>query len=270
MTSDACTSASRKADRKSADKSAPSRTVTSSSLMPGSKISWSSLARSPCPIGRGYATSWCGSANLAVHDVASDPHQTNTVTIHSCLVATGGALVRRTTLSRYGCQMTGGRRLALLIFLFALSVGLLGLSVYTASTRETSALENTLLQFLGIFAGAAFSWLIGDGGGQDRAEKEMRARARPAFRRVVRLYEAHGRVVGQIGNLGHSLAAQATNGKVDLRLVDAALNTIAVQVSEQLGTANDAMEDWRDLAPDDVEELERRANRQDEEGNNVG
>jgi hypothetical protein len=92
----------------------------------------------------------------------------------------------------------------------------------------------------------------------------MRARARPAFRRTVRQFEGHGRVVAQADELLAKLLAEAVDGKVDILLVTAAINTLSVQVSEQIGTANDAMEDWRDLAPDDVAELEERVRQRSE------
>lgn len=152
-----------------------------------------------------------------------------------------------------------------MIFLAVLTIAFLGMSVYTATVRDTTSLENTFLQFLGILAGAGFSWVIGDGGGQAKAEKEMRVRARPAFRRVVRLYQASGRLVSQIDEQRAALHSNASSGKIDIRLVDAALTTLSVQVSEQIGTADDAMEDWRDLAPDEVAELEARATRRDED-----
>ena len=162
--------------------------------------------------------------------------------------------------------MTGPTtRVLLLLGSFVAMLVFFVLAVHTASTRETTALENTLLQFFGIAAGAVFSWLIGDGTGRRGAEKELRSRAAPAFRRVVRLYEGHTRLIVQTDELLKNLKRGATDGKVEVGLVEAAMRTIRVQVSEQIGTSNDAMEDWRDLAPEEVAELEERARRRDEE-----
>jgi signal transduction histidine kinase len=88
----------------------------------------------------------------------------------------------------------------------------------------------------------------------------MRASARSAFRRVTRLYEAFGRLVDSIEDRRQLLQEQLVSSNPnDLHSVEAALDLLRVQVTEQLGTANDAMDDWRDLVPDQVEELERRA-----------
>jgi hypothetical protein len=41
--------------------------------------------------------------------------------------------------------------------------------------------------------------------------------------------------------------------------IDSSLDVLAAQVLEQIGTANDAMEDWRDLVPEEVAEIEAQA-----------
>lgn len=150
-------------------------------------------------------------------------------------------------------------RLLVLSALVVTTVALFAVAVWTTSTRDMTALENTTLQFLAVFFGALYSWLLGDSAGRRNAQAEMRARAQPAFRRVVRLYEAQGRVLEQADLLIDDLSRRSRNGQVDLLAVRSAFNTIQVQVGEQIGTSNDAMEDWRDLAPNDVAELEQRA-----------
>lgn len=161
-----------------------------------------------------------------------------------------------------------GRRLALLACLIVATVVLFCLSVWVASTRDTTALENTLLQFLGIFFGALFSWLIGDALGKEATKREMTARAQLAFRRVVRLYEAQSRVAEQADRLTETLIERSNNGQVNIKFVVDAFNTLQVQVREQIGTANDAMDDWRDLAPAEVAELEARARQREKQRQN--
>ncbi len=46
----------------------------------------------------------------------------------------------------------------------------------------------------------------------------------------------------------------------------AVLDLLFVQINEQIGTADDAMEDWRDIVPDEVAELERRGRERKEKG----
>ena len=50
--------------------------------------------------------------------------------------------------------------------------------------------------------------------------------------------------------------ANQADATVDVLHVEAQLDVLDVQVVGDLATANDAMEDWRDLVPDEVEKLE--------------
>ena len=69
--------------------------------------------------------------------------------------------------------------------------------------------------------------------------------ARSAFRRVTALYNSLYRLSTRIERLN--------SDKPDNRL-----DLIQALVDEQIATGQDAIEDWRDIVPEEVEEIERR------------
>ena len=79
---------------------------------------------------------------------------------------------------------------------------------------------------------------------RDGAIDAVRTHARPAFRRVTALYDSLFRLSIQIEEL---------KGEDP----DHRLNLIQALVNEHIRTGKDAMEDWRDIVPEDVAEIER-------------
>jgi hypothetical protein len=61
-------------------------------------------------------------------------------------------------------------------------------------------------------------------------------------------------------------AATHSSRQIPIEHAIAVLDLLFVQISEQIGTADDAMEDWRDIVPDEVAELERRGRERKEKG----
>jgi hypothetical protein len=64
------------------------------------------------------------------------------------------------------------------------------------------------------------------------------------------LYESLGRLFQAIEGARRQEEPQSGGGS--------RLDVLQVIVVEELATANDALEDWRDLIPEDVAELDRR------------
>ena len=73
----------------------------------------------------------------------------------------------------------------------------------------------------------------------------MRLHTRPAFRRVLDLYISLGRLSDRVREYN----AEKPDNRLDV--IDAI-------VGEQLGTMDSALEDWRDIVPEDVEEITER------------
>ena len=134
-----------------------------------------------------------------------------------------------------------------LIILIVLVV-LLGL-VYIVADTPLTDLENVLLQIIFLAIGCSVSFFVGKKSVEKAAKEIIKPHARSAFRRLVSLYESLSRASTEIQSLDNSESLE------DYRVAFAKLDAI---VTEQLTTADDALEDWRDVVPEDVEELKQK------------
>lgn len=139
------------------------------------------------------------------------------------------------------------RWLPALLVLMALLVA--GFSAYIATQRTLTSLESTLLQAFALIAGLVGSFIFGRQSAKDAAREIIKPHARSAFRRLMSLYESLSRVGTEIEN------SRSTEGSKSGEMALARLEAIVI---EQLATADDALEDWRDIVPEDVKELRGR------------
>ena len=134
----------------------------------------------------------------------------------------------------------------LLIFV---ALGISGLVVYITTQRTLSSIEGILWQVFVLTAGLAGSFIFGQQSAKEAAKEIIKPHARSAFRRLVSLYESLSRAAKVIelsqGSESHE------NHQVTLAQLDAI-------VTEQLMTADDALEDWNDIVPEDVKELKQK------------
>lgn len=154
-----------------------------------------------------------------------------------------------------------GRVLSLPAALIAGSVVFSAVMVLNAAfgPERLSSLELMLYQVIIFLLGLTGSYLFGQESAQAAAREIVRPHAVSAFRRVVSLYEALGRFTVSIEERRSQLTrvANKADGSVPIPLVDASLDLLITQVTEQIGTANDAVADWRDIVPDEVERISR-------------
>ncbi len=134
--------------------------------------------------------------------------------------------------------------------LIAVSILAAVVVVNTAADRTLTQLELALLQFFMLAAGLSGSYLFGKHATRTGARELVKAHARPAFRRLLNLYNSLSRLAGAIGRERERHAASNDPGR-SLDILDAI-------VTEQILTASDALEDWRDIVPEDVKEVEKR------------
>lgn len=144
------------------------------------------------------------------------------------------------------------RWLPTVLILAAIAVA--GFSAYIATQRTLTSLEGTLLQSFALIVGLVGSFIFGRRSATDAAKEIIKPHARSAFRRLMSLYESLSRVANEVA------ASQCDGGNSEVAL--ARLEAIVI---EQLATADDALEDWSDIVPEDVVELRiklgnRRAN----------
>ena len=137
------------------------------------------------------------------------------------------------------------------IVIVLISLGILGLLilVYIAATRDLSSLESVLLQIILLAIGSSISFFAGHRSAREAAEAIIKPHARSAFRRLLSLYRSLSRAANAIES------SQSSESDGDYQVVLARLEEI---VAYQLMTADDALEDWNDIVPEDVKELEQK------------
>lgn len=120
--------------------------------------------------------------------------------------------------------------------------------VVASSGEDFSTIENTLIQILIGATGLLGSFIFGRTSARDAATELIKPHARSAFRRVTALYNSLYRLSDRI----EEFKAEHPDHRLDM---------IQFMVNEQIATGQDAMEDWRDIVPEEVEEIEKRNTR---------
>lgn len=134
------------------------------------------------------------------------------------------------------------------IGLLLFAVIITGLMIYLAGQETLDQRDVLLFQSLALLTGLYGSYLVGVRSAKSAAEEMVKPHAKSAFRRVLSLYQGLSRVAQAI--------EQEQDNSSETR--DKSLDLIQAIVIEQIATADYALEDWRDLIPDAVEEVERR------------
>ena len=128
--------------------------------------------------------------------------------------------------------------------LIGLGILALIILVVIAATRDLSGLESVLLQIILLAIGSGISFFAG----QQLVEKAAKPHARSAFRCLISLYNGLSRAAKAIES------SQSLKSDEDYQVLLARLREI---VAHQLITADDALEDWRDIVSEDVKELKQ-------------
>ena len=133
--------------------------------------------------------------------------------------------------------------------LVSISLGVGGFFAYVATTRILTGPESFLWQTFTLVASLVGSFFFGRQSASEAASEVIKPHARSAFRRLLSLYRSLSRVANILAS------SQNFESREDYEVMQAKLEGIVV---EQLTTAGDALEDWRDIVPEDVEELYQR------------
>ncbi len=112
-----------------------------------------------------------------------------------------------------------------------------------------NTVETSLFNVLILGLGLSGSYFFG------RVSSQL-PNARSAFRRLVSLYASMGRFLETIETRREVLRSDAVEGRVSLDRALDTLDVLDVQIREKLQTVDDAVADWRDVAPDTVADLE--------------
>jgi hypothetical protein len=124
--------------------------------------------------------------------------------------------------------------------------------VVAAINRPLTGLENVLLQAISLCLGLTGSYVIGRQSAINTAKEFLKPHARSAFRRLLSLYYGLSRISNTIQDI------QAVYNSDNIP--KSVLERLEAMANEQIVTADDAMEDWQDIVPEDVSELFVRIN----------
>lgn len=119
----------------------------------------------------------------------------------------------------------------------------LGTMIIVSSIRELSQLEAVLFQVVTLVTGLLASYRFGQNAARDAAYDVIRPHARSALRRILSLRDS-------LFRLSERIEEYKVGGGNDDRL-----NVIQAIIEEQIPNGRAAVEDWLDVAPDDVEEI---------------
>lgn len=122
--------------------------------------------------------------------------------------------------------------------------------VKVVSERPLTQLESAFFQMFVLLAGLSGSFIFGRQSAIKSAREIIKPHARSAFRRVLSLYNSLSRLAFTID---HAKSSNSNSMKEQ-----AVLDKLEAIVTEQIFTANDALEDWGDIVPDDVDELRKK------------
>jgi hypothetical protein len=142
--------------------------------------------------------------------------------------------------------------------LMAGSICVAAVFVIAASKRDLTSLENVLLQLATFGLGIAGSYVLGRDSAKAGARELVEPHARSAFRRLLALYGGLSRLAVVIDR------AKPANGQAVVP--SSVLERLEGMVIEQIQTSNDALEDWRDIVPDEVNEIQSRIDAQRQGG----
>jgi hypothetical protein len=131
------------------------------------------------------------------------------------------------------------------------------LTVVVAVRTPPNTLAAGLLQAGTLIAGVVAAYLFAKASASSAAKELVRPYARSAFRRQRGLYRGLGRLIDEIDE------QMSTQTNKD------GLRVLRAMIIEQTGMSGDALDDWRDLVPDEVEKLERAEQNNGSEGSPI-
>lgn len=132
--------------------------------------------------------------------------------------------------------------------LVGLAVVIAAVFIVVAAYRDLSALENTLLQCFSLGVGLVGSYIMGQVSARDAAVEMIKPHARSAFRRLVSLTQS-------LSRLAQTMEDVRPNDSQNPQAA-AIVDRLQHIVIEQISTAADALEDWRDFLPEDFSALQ--------------
>lgn len=120
--------------------------------------------------------------------------------------------------------------------------------VVASLVRPLSGFENVLLQLFSMIFGFLGSYILGRESAREAARDIIKPHARSAFRRLLSVYESLSRIALAIDS------SKPAGNEPQPHVLD----KLQAMVTDQIYTVDDALEDWRDIVPEDVTEILER------------
>lgn len=124
-----------------------------------------------------------------------------------------------------------------------------------ASFRQLTNLEMMFFQIFVLGTGLLGSYTFGKSSARKTTMELLKPHARSAIRRLISLFNGLGRIAHDIADNDKNEEGKNTQDKI-------ILSKIKARVTEIIYTADDAMEDWSDIVPDEVEKLKKSSNKE--------
>jgi len=133
---------------------------------------------------------------------------------------------------------------------------IMAMFIYISSTRELSTIENTLFQVFIFGLGVQGSYIIGKLSENKTAFEIIKPHAKSSFRRIHALFLSLSRLLYAIEDSRKENSSDKT----------AVIDKLEAIIIEKVATADDALEDWRDIVQDEVEEVLNRFKQRKNDG----
>lgn len=122
-------------------------------------------------------------------------------------------------------------------------------------------LEAAFIEIVSLTIATGLAFVFGYAYSAGAASAKLRAQGRSSFRRLQNLFAAIRALGVSLSSERESLndIASISGGTITEREMSRALDMLELHFEYQVRTATDVVEDWRDIVPKEVEELERRS-----------
>jgi len=150
------------------------------------------------------------------------------------------------------------------VALVFVSLALAALTVVVATLKHPNTFAAAILQATTIVFSTVGAFVFAQASVRSAAEDLIRRQARSPFRRVRSIYQELGSLLKVLDLQSEKLLALRTgegSGTLDYEYVDMTIQMLRQLITTQVGTADDALADWRDLVPEEVREIEDEGRR---------
>lgn len=136
------------------------------------------------------------------------------------------------------------------IILIVGSIAVSSIFIITVSKRPLTQLEMVFFQVIILCLSLSGAFIFGRQSAMQAAREIIKPHARSAFRRLLSLFYGLSRLATAIEN-----ARSSELIKNDPIII---LDKLEALVTEHIFTADDALKDWEDIVPDDVDEIRKK------------